>query len=128
MAAATSAGLDPTETIEMADRLAGLQAEAGKTTCLRAIAGLLPHSGGSVLLEGRPLGNLGPERTSRLGVQFIPEGGGVLRGLSVTENLLLAGWAWGRKRAALAPRLDRAFGSFPVLAERRHQPASTLSG
>jgi branched-chain amino acid transport system ATP-binding protein len=101
---------------------------AGKTTSLRTIAGLLRPAEGSVLLDGRPLRGRPPEEIARLGVALIPEGGGVLRGLSVTENLLLSGWSSGRKRAVLTPRLEQAFELFPALAGRRHQLAATLSG
>ena len=101
---------------------------AGKTTTLRTVAGLLAPVAGSVLVDGRPVGGMAPERIARLGVQIVPEGGGVLRGLTVTENLLLAGWRTGRRRTALAPRLARAFDVFPALAGRRRQLASTLSG
>jgi branched-chain amino acid transport system ATP-binding protein len=101
---------------------------AGKTTTLRAIAGLLAPAAGSVLVGGRPVTGMAPEHVARLGVQLVPEGGGVLRGLTVTENLLLAGWRTGRRRSTVALRLARAFEVFPALAGRRQQPAATLSG
>jgi branched-chain amino acid transport system ATP-binding protein len=101
---------------------------AGKTTTLRTVAGLVAPVAGSVLVGGQPVGGMDPERIARLGVQLVPEGGGVLRGLTVTENLLLAGWCTGRRRAALTPGLARAFEVFPALAGRRQQLASTLSG
>lgn len=101
---------------------------AGKTTTLRTVAGLVRPRAGSVLVDGQPTAGLPPEGVARLGVQLIAEGGGVLRGLSVTENLLLSGWRSGRKRRILAPRLARALELFPALAARRDQPVSTLSG
>jgi branched-chain amino acid transport system ATP-binding protein len=101
---------------------------AGKTTTLRTIAGLLRPLSGTVTLDGHPTAGLKPERVSRLGVQFIPEGGGVLRDLSVIDNLWLSGYVSTGSRKAMAPKLERAFELFPVLGERRTQLASTLSG
>jgi branched-chain amino acid transport system ATP-binding protein len=101
---------------------------AGKTTTLRTIAGLLRPLSGTVTLDGRSTANLTPERVSRLGVQFIPEGGGVLRDLTVIDNLWLSGYIATGNRKAMAPKLEKAFELFPVLGERRTQLASTLSG
>jgi len=101
---------------------------AGKTTTLRTIAGLLRPLSGTVTFDGRPTAGLTPERISRLGVQFIPEGGGVLRDMTVIDNLWLSGYIANGSRKAMAPKLDKAFDLFPVLGERRHQLASTLSG
>jgi branched-chain amino acid transport system ATP-binding protein len=101
---------------------------AGKTTTLRTIAGLLRPLSGAVTIDGRPTAGLSPERISRLGVQFIPEGGGVLRDLSVIDNLWLSGYTSAGSRKAMAPRLEKAFDLFPILGERRSQLASTLSG
>jgi branched-chain amino acid transport system ATP-binding protein len=101
---------------------------AGKTTTLRTIAGLLRPLSGTVLLGGQPTTGFSPERVARLGVQFIPEGGGVLRDLSVIDNLWLSGYISAGTRKAMAPRLERVFELFPVLGERRSQLASTLSG
>jgi branched-chain amino acid transport system ATP-binding protein len=102
---------------------------AGKTTLLRTVAGLLPSSAGAVSFGGRSITGLPAEAVARLGIQLIPEGGGVLRALSVVENLRLAGWraGAGRRRVELA-RLARAFDLFPELGPRRHQPAGSLSG
>jgi len=101
---------------------------AGKTTTLRTIAGLLRPLSGTVTVDGRPTAGLTPERVARLGVQFIPEGGGVLRDLTVIDNLWLSGYVANGTRRAMAPKLDKAFELFPVLGERRDQLASTLSG
>jgi branched-chain amino acid transport system ATP-binding protein len=101
---------------------------AGKTTILRTIAGLVRPISGSVSLAGHGIGGLAPEAVAAAGIQFIPEGGGVLRDLSVLENLRLSGWRSARRASAAAPRLQRAFELFPLLAERCGQLASTLSG
>jgi branched-chain amino acid transport system ATP-binding protein len=101
---------------------------AGKTTTLRAMAGLLPPTAGRVLFDGRDLTGARPDEIARAGILLIPEGGGVLRGLTVVENLRLAAWKLGRGREPLDHRVARAFDIFPALADRRHQPAATLSG
>jgi branched-chain amino acid transport system ATP-binding protein len=101
---------------------------AGKTTTLRTIAGLLRPLSGTITFDGHPTVGLTPERISRLGVQFIPEGGGVLRDLTVIDNLWLSGYIANGSRKAMAPKLEWAFELFPVLGERRTQLASTLSG
>jgi branched-chain amino acid transport system ATP-binding protein len=101
---------------------------AGKTTTLRTIAGLLRPLSGTVTLDGHSTAGLTPERVARLGVQLIPEGGGVLRDLTVIDNLWLSGYVANGSRRAMAAKLDKAFELFPVLGERRNQLASTLSG
>ena len=104
---------------------------AGKTTTLRAITGLLGlHDGtrtkGQVLLDGEDLGALAPERIVGRGVAQVMEGRRVFAELSVAENLRAGGWSLGR--GALSDALDEAYDRFPVLAERRQQPAGYLSG
>jgi len=104
---------------------------AGKTTTLRAITGLLDlHDGtrtkGQVQLEGVEVGGLSPERIVGRGVAQVMEGRRVLGDLTVEENLRAGGWSLGR--ADLAAALDEALTRFPILAERRRQPAGYLSG
>jgi branched-chain amino acid transport system ATP-binding protein len=92
---------------------------AGKTTLLRTISGLVRPRSGAVLLEGNPIHARSPEDIARLGVAHVPEGRGVIEELTVEENLRLGGLLRGAKPD---------YGLFAPLAERRHQPASTLSG
>ncbi len=104
---------------------------AGKTTTLRAITGLLDlHEGtrtkGRVVLQGESLAGLSPERIVARGVAQVMEGRRVLGELTVEENLRAGGWSLGR--GALAEGLEEAYGRFPILAERRTQPAGYLSG
>jgi branched-chain amino acid transport system ATP-binding protein len=98
---------------------------AGKTTTLRAISGTVRRWGG-LRFEGREIGGRSPEDVARLGVAHVPEGRGTLGQLTVLENLRLGAYARGRERVAEA--MERVFGYFPVLKERRRQPAATLSG
>src|SRR5581483_1578959 len=96
---------------------------AGKTTLLRAAAGLLPVSAGTVRLAGRPA-PAGADARARAGLCLIPEGRGVFPRLTVEENVAL--FAGGRRRREEA--FDRVTAVFPVLGQRRHQVAGTLSG
>jgi len=100
---------------------------AGKTTTLRTVTGLLRATGGSVLLDGADVTGTPPERLVDRGVVMVPEGRGMLRDLTVSENLALGAYTV-KDRAVVAEALDRAFTTFPILHERRDQKAGTLSG
>ena len=102
---------------------------AGKTTLARVASGLLAPSAGMVHIDGEEIGRGGPSawRFVRAGVAHAPEGRSVFASLTVEENLELSFHrAFGR--AGLAGALDRAYGLFPRLGERRGQLAGTLSG
>ena len=99
---------------------------AGKTTTLRAITGGV-HWDGSIAFGGRSLRRLTTEDVIRLGVAHVPEGRGVLTELTVDENLRVGAYL-RRDAAAVARDYDRVFDLFPILRERRHLSASTLSG
>jgi branched-chain amino acid transport system ATP-binding protein len=100
---------------------------SGKSTLLRAIAGLNPVSRGEILLEGRPVERLPAHRRVRLGLALVPEGRHLFPRLTVQRNLELGAYA-RRDRAEIAASLERVYGTFPVLADRRAQAAGTLSG
>jgi len=99
---------------------------AGKTTTLKTISGLLKPRAGRVLLEGRPLHDLPPHEIVARGVAQSPEGRKIFNRLTVTENLEMG--AYLRNDAAVREDIDRVFGLFPRLRERRVQVAGTLSG
>ena len=99
---------------------------AGKTTTLRVISGLITPRQGSVVFDGTPITGQPAERIARAGLAHIPEGRGVFPSLGVEETLRLA--AGKIPKAELATRLDRVYGMFPVLAERRRQAVGNLSG
>jgi branched-chain amino acid transport system ATP-binding protein len=100
---------------------------AGKTTTLRAISRLEPASGGRILWRGADLAALSTERTVKLGIGHCPEGRRVLARQNVAANLELGAWL-RRDRTAIAADLERCYGLFPRLAERRQQLAGSLSG
>ncbi len=99
---------------------------AGKTTLLRAISGVQPVSAGHVLFAGADITQYAPDRRVRQGIVQVPEGRQVFGPLSVEDNLLLG--AYTRSRAERARGLQGVYEMFPALAERRRQPAGTLSG
>lgn len=99
---------------------------AGKSTLLRTIMGSLPASRGSVSFEDTTLTGMAPHRIAEHGIRLVPEGRRVFPNLSVEENILIG--AYLRPRAAAKQVLEGAFETFPILAERRRQLASTLSG
>jgi branched-chain amino acid transport system ATP-binding protein len=100
---------------------------AGKSTLLRAISGLLRPSGGAVEFRGSAIERRPAHEIVRKGMAHVPEGRRLFGRLSVRDNLLLG--AYGeRDQAARNERLAQVHALFPVLAERRAQTASTLSG
>jgi branched-chain amino acid transport system ATP-binding protein len=98
---------------------------AGKSTFLKAIAGLLPRPPSSVRLDGRAIGALPAYDVVKLGIALVPEGRRLFSSLSVEENLLVG--AYGR-RGGGPWTLGSVYRLFPMLAERRHSPSTTLSG
>ena len=99
---------------------------AGKSTLARTCSGLVPPTAGKILLDGRDITGWSPHKIRRAGLLYLPEGRGILPGLSVAENLRMA--------VRLEPRevrqeaTDRAIESFPVLGQRMKQRAGSLSG
>jgi branched-chain amino acid transport system ATP-binding protein len=98
---------------------------AGKSTLLRALSGVQPASG-AILFEAEDICRASPEYRVSLGIVQCPEGRQVFAPLSVEDNLRLG--AYRRGRAQSSRSLERVFGLFPPLAERRRQSAGTLSG
>ncbi len=97
---------------------------AGKTTCLRAIAGVLPVPAPAVCLAGDPVGGRPAHELVARGVVMVPEGRRIFPSLTVEENLLV-----GAYRGRPGPwTLARVYDLFPILAERRRQPGPNLSG
>lgn len=98
---------------------------AGKSTLMKAIFGLLPVRAGRVLLEGRDITGLAPDRVVREGMAYVPQTDNVFPSLTVQENLEMG--AFPRKDGK-AERLEQVYALFPLLAERRHERAGRLSG
>jgi branched-chain amino acid transport system ATP-binding protein len=101
---------------------------AGKTSLLKAVAGLVRADAGSqVRLGGQVLSGQPPHAIVEAGLALVPEGRGIFGDLSVRENLLLGAFAH-RARAEQQANLDRVLSLFPKLAERSAQQARTMSG
>jgi len=117
-------GIDTT--LEKGETIAIIGANgAGKSTFLKAIAGLIHGAADSVLLDGSPIGARPAADIVKLGIALVPEGRRLFPSLDVEENLLIGGY--GRK--APGPwTLDRVYALFPILKERRASTTLTLSG
>jgi branched-chain amino acid transport system ATP-binding protein len=100
---------------------------AGKTTTLRTISGLLPPRKGAIEFAGHDLTRMPAERIVTLGLALVPEGRRVFRTLSVTANLELGAYH-RRDKSEVRRDLEDIRARFPILRERAHQAAGTLSG
>jgi branched-chain amino acid transport system ATP-binding protein len=100
---------------------------AGKTTTLRAISGLLPLAGGKIIFDGNDITSASARRILSLGIAHCPEGRHVFPHMTVEENLEMGSYL-RKDRKEVAADLARIFEQFPRIAERRLQPAGTLSG
>ncbi len=100
---------------------------AGKTSTLGAVAGLLRPAGGRVLLDGEDVTGLPAHRAVERGIVLVPEGRAILGRMTVEENLRLAA-ELRRPRAEIDAAIEEQVRRFPILGERRDQPAGSLSG
>ncbi len=99
---------------------------AGKSTMLRALSGLLPVTAGYIRFGGRDMTNATPREAARAGLVHVIEGHRVFTQISVTDNLLLAGYDLSRgERTA---RIEEALSFFPEIAAKRHERGGALSG
>jgi branched-chain amino acid transport system ATP-binding protein len=101
---------------------------SGKSTLLSTVVGLLQPRSGRVLFAGEDITGKPPETVSRRHLVLVPEGRQLFGPMSVYDNLLLGAHGHRLTRRSLSERLERVFTLFPVLAERRKQPAASLSG
>jgi branched-chain amino acid transport system ATP-binding protein len=101
---------------------------AGKTTLLRALSGVTKPTAGTILFADREIGGLAAQEIVRRGIAHVPEGRRLFAGMTVRENLLMGSYLRGDGRAVINKDLDFVLSTFPKLAERLHQDASTLSG
>ncbi|HEX2441646.1 MAG TPA: ABC transporter ATP-binding protein [Methylomirabilota bacterium] len=100
---------------------------AGKTTLLRVISGVLPMRTGTLTFDGAPLGGRPAHEVVAHGIAHVPEGRRLFPNLTVADNLKMGAYL-ARARAHYHETLERVYGLFPVLAERRTQRAGSLSG
>ncbi len=97
---------------------------AGKSTLLKCIAGAMPARREAIRFEGVGIGGLPAHAAVSRGIALVPEGRRLFPSLDVEENLLIG----GRTRRPGPWNLERVYGLFPILRERRRQPSTSLSG
>jgi branched-chain amino acid transport system ATP-binding protein len=100
---------------------------AGKTTLINAIAGMLRARQGQLRFDGVDMTRVRPHGFCEQGIALVPEGRRLFTKMTVEENLELGCYLPG-PRAARAQSLDRVYGLFPILSQKRNQPAGELSG
>ena len=98
---------------------------AGKSTAMKAIFGMLPLRHGRVSLNGVDITGLAPHQRVACGMAFVPQTHNVFTSMSVEENLEMGAFSLD---TPFAETLEQVYGLFPVLAEKRRQPAGELSG
>jgi ABC-type branched-subunit amino acid transport system ATPase component len=101
---------------------------AGKTTILRVISGVKEPAIGDVVWNDDSIKGLRPPQVLARGIVQMPGGRGVFPGMSVQENLEVAGFSFGRDAERLRTRIEAVLEFFPLLADRRRQVAGSLSG
>jgi ABC-type branched-subunit amino acid transport system ATPase component/sugar phosphate permease len=101
---------------------------AGKSTLLKAISGVVEADRGAVVIDGRDITHAPPNEIAALGISQMPGGQGVFGGLTVAENLQLAGWTRRRQPADVAAATEEVLTMFPVLRDRLHVAAADMSG
>ncbi|MGN7876709.1 amino acid/amide ABC transporter ATP-binding protein 2, HAAT family [Mitsuaria sp. PDC51] len=99
---------------------------AGKTTTLKAVTGLQPVAVGDIKFLGRSIKGQGAWNLAKQGLVMVPEGRGTFTRMTITENLQMG--AFIRKDNEIADDIEKVFGLFPRLKERRAQLAGTMSG
>jgi len=99
---------------------------AGKSTILKTISGLVKPSSGEIWFSDKRIDRLTPQEIVSRGISLVPEGRGIFRDMSVHHNLKMG--AYLRKGGEVSKDLEKIYGFFPVLGERRTQQGGSLSG
>ncbi len=97
---------------------------AGKSTLIKAIAGIVPVSEGTIMLNGRDIVGIRPDQIGELGLAYVPQSDNVFRSLTIAQNLLLT----LRRSPDRKRRLAQLYDLFPTLAEKRNERAGSMSG
>ncbi len=101
---------------------------AGKSTLLKAVSGLIDPTAGKVFFDGQDITGREAEAVTRAGVSLMPGGKGIFPTVTVDEHLRLAAWTFRKHSARIEAARAEVLELFPILAERRTQPAGYLSG
>jgi ABC-type branched-subunit amino acid transport system ATPase component len=101
---------------------------AGKSTLLKVLFGFLKPHRGRIRFGDTPLGGLEPHAVKALGIGYVPQEINVFPLLTVEENLRMGGFVFRRDKSRITAQLATVYDTFPVLADRRREPAGALSG
>jgi branched-chain amino acid transport system ATP-binding protein len=103
---------------------------AGKSTLLMAISGVLPSRQGKILFDGKEITKKSPSHIVHVGISQVPEGREIFKSLSTLDNLLMGTFHYHcrKEKKSIEEDLVRIYDLFPILKERKHQRAGTLSG
>lgn len=101
---------------------------AGKSTLMRTISGLVHPTQGEIRFAGHTITDTTSRQVVQAGIAHVPEGRRLFRGMSTQDNLLMGAYCREDSRADILADLERMYAVFPVLAERRNQDATTMSG
>jgi branched-chain amino acid transport system ATP-binding protein len=98
---------------------------AGKSTAMKAVFGMLPLREGRVMLDGQDITKLTPQARVAKGMAFVPQTHNIFTSMTVEENLEMGAFL---RRDDVRATIGQVYGLFPILAQKRHQPAGELSG
>jgi ABC-type branched-subunit amino acid transport system ATPase component len=101
---------------------------AGKSTLLRTVFAFLPPNQGSITFGARPTAGLRPSDLKSLGISYVTQDINSFPALTVEDNLRMGAWVFRRDTARLRRQLERAYATFPALADKRQARAGELSG
>jgi branched-chain amino acid transport system ATP-binding protein len=101
---------------------------AGKSTAMKAVSGEIPMKDGKLFFNGQRIDALSPERRVHSGLSFVPENRGLFGGMTVEENLRLGAFRLHLGSKKLRKSIEEIWEIFPVLRDRAHQKAKTMSG
>ena len=101
---------------------------AGKSTVLKTMFGFLPLRAGSIVLNGRDISREHANTRAGAGVAFVPQNRSLFGELSVQDNLELGCWPFRRDKKLVRERIDAVYQRFPILADKRKDPVSSMSG
>lgn len=101
---------------------------AGKSTALKTLYGFLKVSKGEIRHKGKRINGAAPSAMVGRGVSFVPQNRSLFNELSVEDNLRLGGWLIRSDKARMAEALERSYEMFPILKDKRHDPAGAMSG
>ncbi|MFT0545514.1 ABC transporter ATP-binding protein [Allopusillimonas ginsengisoli] len=101
---------------------------AGKSTVLKTMFGFLPLRSGNIQLDGKDISREHANTRAKAGVAFVPQNRSLFGDLSVEDNLMLGCWPFRHDKALVQERITSVYDRFPILAQKRKDPVSSMSG